>query len=184
MSQITPPSSLNDMTFKLKIGSQTAINKSLRKKLAAVDTSDFDGSLRFTCRVAQDMNKTLEEQLPDGWTPNRSARAQFGKDFEGKPYLTVGVVDNNNEAWRIRWTGKAIPRKLAEVAVKHDTGSAVRATVVPMPVTSAQVIKVKRDQRVNHDTDKTGRQYSRRPRRTHNRICAADLKAIFETPPQ
>ena len=153
----------------------------LRKAL--IEGVGGDQELRFTCRIAQDVNETFERvDLPDGThlTLNPKAKAQFGRNKDGQAYLTVGVTwSGNGLAYRLRWVGDKVPRKMQEVAVKHDEGRAVRPVAIALDFADANIAPVR------HDVKADGTRAPRRTpaktgphlttRRTHARLCATDL---------
>lgn len=101
-------------------------------------------SLRFQCRIATDARTVFEEiTLPDGetLTLHDKARPQFGKDSSGHAFLTVTLkYSGDGKGYRFRWVGEAVPRKMQEVAVKHDEGRAVRAVTIPLDLEAATVV--------------------------------------------
>lgn len=146
---------------------------------------DASQDLKFGCRIALDVNEAFEN-LEGVFTLNPKAKAQFGKNAQGLPYLTVGIINRSSgEKLRLHWEGDAVPRRMIQVAVKHDEGLAVRTAKVKLDLSRAQIWqlgakdgRVRKDDRTRHDTNSTGLPYSRPVRRTHRRMCRDDLKNL------
>lgn len=49
------------------------------------------------------------------------------------------MYSKDGQGYRFQWIGEAVPRKMQEVAVKHDGGKAVRATTIPLDFSAALV---------------------------------------------
>ena len=100
-------------------------------------------ALRFQCRIATDARTVFESvTLDDGetLTLHPKAKPQFGKDRDGHAFLTVTLrYSKDGKGYRFRWVGDAVPRKMQQVAVKHDQGKAVRATTIPLDLAAATV---------------------------------------------
>lgn len=113
---------------------------------AALDGDEAPNELRFQCRIATDARKNFAHvELPEGESISLSPKGgpQFGKNVDGKAFLTVTVVrGSTGEAYRLRWIGDNVPRKMQTVAVKHDEGKAVAATSVPLDLSRAEVTPV------------------------------------------
>lgn len=145
--------------------------------------------LRFQCRIAQDARENFERiPLPGGGhlSVHPKSKPQFGRDRNGKPYLTVVLVDSRDgESYKVRWIGEAVPRKMQEVAVKHDEGKRVAATRVALRWEDAEIVPsehVVRDDRQRHDVDPEGKVHVRAngktwspKKRAFDRLCATDL---------
>lgn len=100
-------------------------------------------SLRFQCRIATDARENFARiDLPDGETLTLHPKAapQFGKNRDGHAFLTVTLkYSGDGRGYRFRWIGQNVPRKMQEVAVKHDQGKYVAATTVPLDLSAAEV---------------------------------------------
>lgn len=144
--------------------------------------------LRFQCQIAQDARETFADiPIPGGGTLSlhQKAKPQFGRDSKGEPYLTVTLVDSRDgQSYKVRWTGEAVPRKMQEVAVKHDEGKRVAATRVVLRWQDAEIVpSTKVDNRTRHDVAPTGELHTRadgstggpRKSRCYDRLCATDL---------
>lgn len=171
-------------TVPFKIKGQEAKPKWERDILQKVLQDGFGASnqLRFVCRIATDANENFSRvELSDGrvFTLNPKGKAQFGRNSSGRAFLTVGVIEESTgERYRLHWEGDNVPRKMQEVAVKHDEGRTVRPTTVRLNMAHAKVWKLgkKSDTRKRHDVARTGQPYPRKPQRTHSRLCSADLQ--------
>lgn len=164
-----------------------------RKMLAnAMDNGQgAPNDLRFQCRIAQDARENFERiPIPGGGTlsVHPKSKPQFGRDRNGKPYLTVVLVDSRDGAsYKVRWIGEAVPRRMQEVAVKHDEGKRVSATRIALRWQDAEIIPsthVVRDDRTRHDVDPEGNVHVRangrtggKTKRAFDRLCATDLTA-------
>lgn len=171
----------------INIKGQEALNRWQREALK----NYLDGGrgaaqeLRFTCRIAQDVNEAFEKVgLDDGstLTLNPKGKAQFGRNAKGNPYLTVGVIwDGDGAPYRVHWEGAAVPLKMQRTAVRHDEGKKVARTQVSVDLSKATITPVRHD--LQHDGTKaprkpakTGPKLTRRSR-NHDRLCRADLEA-------
>lgn len=131
--------------IRFKIAGQEALSKWAQEAIKdALERSDSPPeSLRFQCRIATDARSVFSRiELDDGTelTLHPKAQPQFGKNRDGRPYLTVTLVHSKDgESYRLRWIGDAVPRKMQEVAVKHDLGRAVRAATVRLDLADAEV---------------------------------------------
>jgi len=172
----------------LKVPRHEALPKWQQNALATAikDGKGASNDLRFTCLIANVANEAFEHLvLPDGerLTLNPKAKAQFGRNHQGNAFLTVGLVRESGERIRLHWEGEAVPQAAKVAAVKHDSGKLVQAKDITFDLSKATVWKlgekggVKRnDRRKNHDTNKTGKPYARKPRRNHDRLCSTDLR--------
>lgn len=148
--------------------------------------------LRFQCRIAQDARENFESiQIPGGGTLSihPKSKPQFGRDRNGMPYLTVVLVDSRDgESYKVRWLGDAVPRKMQEVAVKHDEGKRVAAARVALRWENAEITPsdhIERRDRGRQDLDVSGeirvrpngRTGGPKPKRCFDRLCATDLSA-------
>lgn len=145
--------------------------------------------LRFQCRIAQDARENFESiPIPGGGTLSihQKSKPQFGRDRNGKPYLTVVLVDSRDgESYKVRWLGDAVPRKMQEVAVKHDEGKRVAATRVALRWQDAEITRSEHavNTRGRKDLDESGeirvrpngRTGGPKPTRCFDRLCATDL---------
>lgn len=117
-------------------------------------------ALRYQCRIAQDTMEALKAELPAPLKLNPRSTPQFGETYTGLPYLSFGLINEETEQrFNIRWEGDNVPRKMVEVAVKHDQGRATRAAVVKLDFSKAKVFEVtqkeyKRDSRTSHSHPK------------------------------
>jgi hypothetical protein len=151
--------------------------------------------LRYNCVVAESLNICLGGG-PKGTPPeeygefdvgdrtfqlNCKGKSQFGMDQNGKPYLTTSLVDVELDTrYSFTWRGDDIPRELLETAVLHDEGKDTAPIEISLSfdLASKHIVGHKsspNDRRRNHDTDKNGQPYKRRPRPHHNRVCRTDL---------
>lgn len=100
-------------------------------------------SLRFQCRIATDARENLKEiKLDNGETLKLHYKSapQFGKDRSGRAYLTATMVySGDGESYKFRWVGDSVPKKMQEVAVKHDMGKRVAATTIGLRLENAEV---------------------------------------------
>lgn len=136
--------------------------------------------LRFVCRIATDANEVFSilETSEGVFMLNPKSKAQFGRNANGNAYLTVGLVGETGERYRLQWEGDAVPSKMKEVAVKHDEGKKVRAVTVRLDLSKAQVWKLGETaprKRTRNDVTADGKPYPRPQRRNHDRLCSADL---------
>lgn len=161
-----------------------------RKMLAqAIDNGQgAPNDLRFQCRIAQDAREVFASVPVEGGTLSIHPRSkpQFGRTKDGEAYLTVVLVDSRDgESYKVRWVGEAVPRKMQEVAVKHDEGKRVGAARVALRWEDAEIVPSQHtDNRTRHDVDETGAVRVRAdgrtggdkvPRRCFDRLCATDL---------
>lgn len=158
------------------------------RKLLANALNDGQGApndLRFQCRIAQDARENFADiPIPGGGTLSLHPRSkpQFGRDRSGNPYLTVVLVDSRDgESYKVRWAGPGVPRKMQEVAVKHDEGKRVTATRVVLRWENAE-ISPSDHSGSRHDLDKSGSVRVRAngrtggpKKRSFDRLCATDL---------
>jgi hypothetical protein len=143
--------------------------------------------LRFQCRIAQDARENFANIPVPGGTLSihPKSKPQFGRTRSGEAYLTVVLVDSRDgESYKVRWIGDAVPRKMQEVAVKHDEGRRVGATRVALRWEDAEITRSEHaDHRPRHDVDETGEIRVRANGRTggpkksrcFDRLCATDL---------
>lgn len=169
--------------FRLSVRGQVGLPKQQQKLLQrALDNgTGADNELRYQCRIAQDVNAAFERlELDDGtyFTLHEKSKAQFGRDRNGEAYLTVVAYwSENNTAYRIKWTGDAVPRRAKVIAVAHDEGRKVAPERVAFRWALASITKVR------HDLAPDGTRRSRVPtkkgyakqHRKYDRLCAADL---------
>lgn len=132
-------------TVKFRIAGQEAMPKwqqtAVRNALAAEVSPPNE--LRFQCRIATDARENFAHvPLDDGSALNLhpKSKPQFGKDRNGEPYLTVVVIhDKTGQSFRLTWRGINVPRKMQEVAVKHDKGLRVAPCVVAIKLQNAEI---------------------------------------------
>lgn len=178
--------------IKFDIAGQEALPKAMQNLLRkALDNGDgADQSLRHQCRIAEDAKRVFAgiEIAGDEYSINPKATPQFGRDYHGLAYLTVSLIRKSDDSRvQIRWEGEAVPRKMQEVAVKHDEGRKVAPTVVSLDLGAATIREV--DQRTPA-REAAKRNYEQRQRETnggvprttlasrkprYGRLCAADL---------
>jgi hypothetical protein len=138
--------------------------------------------LRFQCRIAQDARENFAEVPVPGGTLSihQKSKPQFGRDRSGRPYLTVTLVDSRDgESYKVRWVGDAVPRKMQEVAVKHDEGKRVGATRVQLrwqdaEITVSEHVVTRVRQESTAGQTQTRSAAPKRGRRA-DRLCATDL---------
>ena len=145
---------------KFKIAGQEALSKWAQEAIqnALENAAAPPESLRFQCRIATDARDVFKEiKLEDGETLKLSPKAhpQFGKNRDGHPYLTVTLVHSaDGEAYRFRWIGNAVPKKMQEVAVKHDLGKSVRTSTVGLDLSAAEVTPAARAYGTPHKSER------------------------------
>lgn len=180
-------------SVRFSIKSQEARPSWERKALASAITNGqgAPNDLRFQCRIAQDARENFAEIPVPGGTlsVHHKSKPQFGRDRNGKPYLTVTLVDSRDgESYKVRWIGDAVPRRMQEVAVKHDEGKRVGAVKVALRWQDAEITPsnhADNSTRVGRkDLDGSGQVRVRadgkkggygRPLRSFDRLCATDL---------
>lgn len=149
----------------------------LRKMLS--DGEGASNQLRFVCRIATDANQNFRRVSIRRrvFVLNPKAKAQFGRNANGYAFLTVGLIDEKTgDRYRLHWEGDNVPRKMQEVAVRHDEGKSVRPTTVKLDLEHAKVWRLNADTRERHDVDPQGAPHRRPPvKRVHSRLCSADL---------
>lgn len=131
--------------IKFKVAGQQADPKwkqTMLKKMVDLGDAPTE-ALRYQCRIATDARENLATvELTDGetLTLHRTVQPQFGKNSEGRAFLTATMMySGDGQGYRFQWIGDAVPRKMQEVAVKHDGGKAVRATTILLPLSDAIV---------------------------------------------
>lgn len=176
-------------TIRFSIKGQEARPAWERKMLASAlnNGQGAPNDLRFQCRIAQDARENFAEvAIPGGGTLSihPKSKPQFGRDRNGKAYLTVVLVDSRDgQSYKVRWLGDAVPRKMQEVAVKHDEGKRVGATRVGLRWQDAEITPSEHVVHGRRDLDENG-QIRVRPNgrtggpkksRCFDRLCATDL---------
>lgn len=176
-------------TVRFSIKGQEA-RPSWERKALANAISNGQGApndLRFQCRIAQDARENFAEIPVPGGTLSihQKSKPQFGRTRDGKPYLTVTLVDSRDgESYKVRWIGDAVPRKMQEVAIKHDEGRRVGAARVALRWQDAEItLSDKTDHRARHDVAPSGEMRVRsngktggpKKPRCYDRLCATDL---------
>lgn len=130
---------------RFKVAGQEALSKWAQQALRnALKTTDAPPeSLRFQCRIATDARENFNGlQLSDGssLTVHPKSKPQFGKNRDGLAFLTVTVIHSlDGESYRLQWLGDKVPRKMQEVAVKHDLGLAAKSCTIGLDLASAVV---------------------------------------------
>lgn len=133
-------------TIQFRVEGQAALPKWQQSILQNALRSDYSppNALRFQCRIATDARVAFERiDLGDGesLTMHPKAKPQFGKNDKGHAYLTTTMVySKDGQSYRISWVGDAVPLRMKQVAVSHDEGKAVKATVVPLDLGAATVL--------------------------------------------
>lgn len=132
-------------TIPFRVHGQKALSKfqqEVNARFIAMG-GEMPESLRFQCRIATDARENFARiDLPDGETLTLHPKAapQFGKNRDGHAFLTVTLkYSGDGRGYRFRWIGQNVPRKMQEVAVKHDQGKYVAATTVPLDLAAAEV---------------------------------------------
>ena len=132
-------------TIPFRVHGQKALSKfqqEVNARFIAMG-GEMPESLRFQCRIATDARENFARiDLPDGETLTLHPKAapQFGKNRDGHAFLTVTLkYSGDGRGYRFRWIGQNVPRKMQEVAVKHDQGKYVAATTVPLDLAAADV---------------------------------------------
>jgi hypothetical protein len=145
--------------------------------------------LRFQCRIAQDARENFESiPIPGGGTLSihQKSKPQFGRDRNGMVYLTVVLLDARDGLYyQVLWLGYAVPRKMQEVAVKHDEGKRVAATRVALRWQDAEITPSEHVVRKRNDLDPSGeirvrpngRTGGPKSTRCFDRLCADDLSS-------
>ena len=176
---------MNDITqlrgaVRFSIKGQEARPAWERKLLAnALDNGQgAPNDLRFQCRIAQDARENFAEiRVPGGTLSiHHKSKPQFGRARNGKPYLTVTLVDSRDgEAYKVRWIGDAVPRRMQEVAVKHDEGKRVGATLVRLLWQDAEITPVEHIARRDGAESTSAPRIRETQRRRFDRLCGTDL---------
>lgn len=163
---------------------------SWERKALARAISNGEGApndLRFQCRIAQDARENFADvPIPGGGTLSihPKSKPQFGRDRNGQAYLTVVLVDSRDgQSYKVRWLGEAVPRKMQEVAVKHDEGKRVATTRVGLRWDAAEITPSEHVVRGRNDLDANGdirvrdngRTGGPKKPRCFDRLCATDL---------
>lgn len=178
---------------RFKVDGQRALPKWQRNALSAA-MSALDSppeALRFQCRIATDARKNfalIELAGGETLTLHPKARPQFGKDHNGRAYLTATMTySGDGEAYTLRWLGEAVPPKMQEVAVQHDKGESVSPTTIALNLADAQVMPiwkaqkrtgpVKRDHKKENAARADQVRKGRGPRQCA-RLTDADLAAV------
>lgn len=184
--------------IKFPISGQSALPKWQRDAIKR-GLDSLDGppeSLRFTCRIAEDARAVFADlKLDDGTRLGLNpsgAQPQFGKNYKGRPYLTVTLTDDKGDSYTVKWEGEGVPLAMQETAVKHDQGQKVGRTVVALDLAKATVKPVhkasggkhrsERDYKAEVEHRKNLRAAGIEPKKRSSRgvcarITAADLKA-------
>lgn len=131
--------------IRFQVQGQTALPKwqqtALRDALARNDSPPEE--LRFQCRMATDARDNFALITPDNGETLRlhyKAQPQFGKNREGLAYLTVTMVySGDGQSYCLKWVGDAVPRKMQEIAVKHDQGLSVRPCTIALDLAAAEI---------------------------------------------
>lgn len=183
---------MNDITnlsgvIRFAVKGQQARESWERKLLAKVINGGVGApnDLRYQCRIAQDARENFANIPIAGGghlSVHPKSKPQFGRDQSGRAYLTVVLVDSRDgESYKVRWVGDAVPRKMQEVAVKHDEGRRVGATRVALRWEDAEITRSEHTPRRRRESAGTpARRESAKttgePRsRSAGRLCAADL---------
>lgn len=175
-------------TVRFHIKGQEARPAWERKMLASAlnNGQGAPNDLRFQCRVAQDARENFASIPVPGGTLSihPKSKPQFGRDRNGKAYLTVVLVDSRDgESYKVRWLGDAVPLRMQQVAVKHDEGRRVSATRVALRWQDAEIVPSERVVRQGrNDLDGGGAMRVRpdgttggKKKRAFDRLCASDL---------
>lgn len=134
-----------DGSVKFKIQGQEAFPRWLQQKLKRdIEAGEVPPEgLRFQCRIAKDARENLRLiELANGETLrlSPSAKPQFGKNHQGRPYLTATMIySGDGESYRIRWTGDAVPQEMVSVAVRHDRGFKVSPKEIKLDLSKAEI---------------------------------------------
>lgn len=132
-------------TVGFKVAGQEALPKWMQTALKdALDSADAPPeSLRFQCRIATDAKQNFENiNLDNGETLSLHPRSnpQFGRNRSGHAYLTASFTySGDGQAYTLRWLGDAIPKRMQEIAVKHDKGLSVKPTTIALDLAQASV---------------------------------------------
>ena len=132
-------------TIPFRVAGQKALPKfqqELNRRFIEMG-GEMPEELRFQCRIATDARENFRHiDLPDGetLTLHPKAKPQFGLNRDGLPYLTATLkYSANGLGYRFRWIGTNVPRRMQEVAVKHDLGKYVAAVTIPLDLADAEV---------------------------------------------
>lgn len=178
---------------RFKVAGQNALPTWQQQAIRnALEVQEFPPeSLRFQCRIASDARDNFKEIiLGDGETLRLHPRAkpQFGKNNKGQAYLTATMTySGDSRSYTIKWVGDAVPEKMQRVAVKHDKGLRVGATIVNLDLSKAQVLLSASAEHNRRYADKhpesrseSRRRYEAKRGVTKNRTCSrltdSDLK--------
>jgi hypothetical protein len=148
--------------------------------------------LRFKCIIAEATNTAFgagghSEDYADfqvgkkTFRVNPKAKAQFGRNYDGTPYLTIGLIETAHpeaSRYRLTWVGDSIPHVMKEMAVAHDRGDNVVSKMVPLPLDTAElkISKPTVDKRPQGRETNIRKNANKGPTpRLHARICEQDL---------
>lgn len=116
---------------------RAALRDNLTKRVAPPE------ALRYQCRIATDARENFSlVELDNGETMrlSPSAKPQFGKNHEGRIYLTATLIySGDGESYKVRWIGDAVPTKMIDVAVRHDQGLAAKGATVVLDMSQAEI---------------------------------------------
>lgn len=136
---------LHDCYLKVHVQGQNPMTAGQRQLLknAFKDGVDLPTSLRFTCRIAEDVKLTIGDGIEfDGqvYKLNPAATPQFGKNKDGHAFLSFSLNrESDGKFFGFSWVGDAVPYKMKQVAVKHDLGEPVRACSIKLSFADAKV---------------------------------------------
>lgn len=178
-----------DGQIKFHVTGQDALPKWQQGVLRNALANGEGGSqaLRKGCRIAQDAEREFDgiELGGETFDVNPKAGAQFGRDSRGAAFLTVSLIRRRDDRrFMVRFEGDGVPRKMQEVAVKHDEGRRVAPTVVALDLGAAVFRDMGPGARVVQPTKEQKRASAERRARgegspanrpTYGRLCAADL---------
>lgn len=162
------------------------------------DGVNIPKALWYQCRVAEDLKDALGEGIlvnDELYRPNSHSTPFFGKNVRGKASLVFGLVrDSDGAKFSFKWQGDVVPRRLLELAVKHDEGVRAPKATVTLNFDDAEVwetndVNKPKDTRGRHDiSPKTGEPHPRKrlsgKRSTHrrfDRVGRCDLQDAAKT---
>lgn len=132
-------------TINFRVEGQKALppfQQELNRRFIAMG-GEMPESLRYQCRIAQDARNnfaTINLDNGETLTLHPNVGPQFGKNAHGQVYLTATFTySGDGQTYRVNWTGTAVPKEMAEVAVRHDLGKHVPRKVIRLDLANADI---------------------------------------------
>ena len=146
-------------TVDFAVKGQAQLPKWQREAIANGLKSEYGPpeSLRFNCRMAEDARENFKEIIDDQervWTLHPNGNPQFGRNVRGEPYLTVTLQDEAGDGYKFRWAGDAVPKRMAELAVRHDEGREVAPSTIRLSLARAEVAPSHQSAKVPYRKDR------------------------------